>query len=60
MKKCPGFPYYTLLMADREKKRGKRKYKNLNISTTKKALLDEIKNISHSFGRAVMWLKIKI
>ena len=47
-------------MADREKKRGKRKYKNLNISTTKKALLDEIKNISHSFGRAVMWLKIKI
>ena len=59
MRKSPGFPYYTLLMGDREKKRGRRKYKHLNISTTKKALLDGIKNIFHSFGRAIIWLKIK-
>ena len=35
-------------MADKEKKRGGWKYKNLNISRTER-VLDEIKNIFHSF-----------
>ena len=35
-------------MADREKKRGRQRYKNLNISR-KKSFLDEIKCIFHSF-----------
>ena len=41
-------------MADREKKRGRQKYKNLNISRTK-SFLDEIKTIFHSFWRAIIW-----
>ena len=36
-------------MADREKKRGRWKYKNLNISEKEKSFLDEIKNIFYSF-----------
>ena len=36
-------------MADREKKRGGRKYKNLNILRMKKSFLDEVENIFHSF-----------
>ena len=32
-------------MADREKKRERGKYKNLNISRTKRAFLDEIKTL---------------
>ena len=40
-------------MFDREKKRGKWKYKNLNISN-EMSFLDEIKNIFHNFGRAVI------
>ena len=36
-------------MADRDKKRGRQKYKNLNISRTKKSFLDEIRNIFQSF-----------
>ena len=36
-------------MADRAKKREGRIYKNLNISRTKRAFLDETKNIFHSF-----------
>ena len=35
-------------MADREKKRGRHKYKNFNISRIKRAF-DKIKNILHSF-----------
>ena len=35
-------------MADREKKRGRQKYKNLNIKN-EKSFLDEIKNVFHSF-----------
>ena len=47
-------------MADRSKKRGRQRYKNLNISRTKRASLDEIKNIFHSFWRATIWWEIKI
>ena len=36
-------------MADREKKSGRQKYKNLNISRTKIVFLDEIKKIAYSF-----------
>ena len=36
-------------MADWGKKRGRRKYKNLNISRVKRAFLDEIKDVYHSF-----------
>ena len=36
-------------MADREKKRGRWKYKNFNISRTKRAFLDEMTSIFHSF-----------
>ena len=46
-------------MADRKKKSGRWKYKNLNILRTK-SFLDEIKNIFHSFWRATIWWKIKI
>ena len=35
-------------MADREKKRGRQRYKNLNISR-KNSFLDEMKSIFHSF-----------
>ena len=42
-------------MADGEKKRGRRKYKNLNIWRTKGAFYVEIKNIFHSFWRAIIW-----
>ena len=35
-------------MADREKKRGRWKYRNLNISRMK-SFIDEIKSIFHSF-----------
>ena len=44
-------------MADSEKKRGKWKYKNLNI-LSEKSFLDEIKNIFHSFWGAIIWWKI--
>ena len=48
-------------MADRVKKMGRQKYKNLNIYLeNKKHFLDEIKNIFHSFWRASMWWKTKI
>ena len=47
-------------MADREKKRGRRKYKNLNIYLeNENSFLDEIKNIFHGLWRAIIWLKIK-
>ena len=39
-------------MADREKKTGRWKYKNLE---NEKSFLGEIKNISHSFLRAIIW-----
>ena len=41
-------------MAGREKKGGRRKYKNLNILRTKRA------SLFHSFWRAIIWWKIKI
>ena len=44
-------------MAYWEKKRGRQKYKNLNISRTKRAF--NIKNIFHIFWRAIIWLEIK-
>ena len=36
-------------MADREKKRGRRKDKNLNYLENEKSFLDEVKSIFHSF-----------
>ena len=45
-------------MAGRKKKRGKWKY--LNISRTKKAFLDVIKNIFHSFLRAIICWKVNV
>ena len=36
-------------MADKEKKRGRPKYKNLNISRTERAFSMKQKNISHIF-----------
>ena len=44
---------------DRGKKRGRQKYKNLSISRMK-SFSDEIKNIFHSFSRAIIWWEIKI
>ena len=46
-------------MADGEKKTGRQKYKNLNISRRKTASYKEI-NIFLSFWRAIIWWKIKI
>ena len=40
-------------MANWEKLRGSWKYKNLNILTTKRVFLDEIKGIFHNYLRAV-------
>ena len=50
-------PFILLNLNKVERKR--KKYKKLNILRTKKAFLDEIKNIVHSFWRAIIWLKNK-
>ena len=42
-------------MADGEKKRGRWKYKNLNILRTKNNFLDEIKSTFHNYLRAITW-----
>ena len=48
-------------MADREKEeKYKRKKKIQKFEWNKKSFLDEIKNIFHSFWRAIIWWKIKI
>ena len=41
-------------------KRGKTKIQKLEHLENEKSFLDEIKNIFHSFWRAIIWLKIKI
>ena len=46
-------PFILLYMESVERK-GKN-YKSLNISRTKRAFFDEIKDIFHSFGRAIIW-----
>ena len=43
-------------MADREKKGGRRKYKNLNLAN-EESFLDEIKSIFHNYLRAIIWWK---
>ena len=45
-------------MADRE--RGKTKMYKLEYLKNEKSFSDEIKNIFHSFWRAIIWWKIKI
>ena len=45
-------------MTDRkEKKRGRWKYKILNILGTKKNFLDEVKSCFHNYWRFIIWLK---
>ena len=46
-------------MAGREK-RGEEKTKKIEYLKNEKNFLDEIKNIFHSFWRAIIWRKIKI
>ena len=46
-------------MADRGKKEGKTEIKNFEYLENEKSFLDEIKNIFHSFWRAVIWRIIK-
>ena len=46
-------------MADREKE-GKLKIQKFAYLENEKSFLDEIKNIFHSFWRAIIWWKIKI
>ena len=46
-------------MADREK-RGEDEYTRIKYLKNEKSFLDEIKNIFHSFWRAINWWKIKI
>ena len=41
-------------MADRGKKGGRRKYKNLNLAN-EESFLDEIKSIFHNYLRAIIW-----
>ena len=41
-------------MADSEKKRGRRKYKECEYLENEKSFLDEIKNIFDSFWRAII------
>ena len=45
-------------MADREKK-GEDEYKEFEYLQNEKSFLKEIRNISHSFWRAIIWWKIK-
>ena len=46
-------------MVDREKKKGKMKIQKLEYLENKKSFLNEIKNIFHSFFRAIIWGNIK-
>ena len=41
-------------------KEGKTKIQKFKYLKNEKSFLDEMKNIFHSFGRAVIWWKIKI
>ena len=41
-------------------KDGKTEIQKIEYLENEKSFLDEIKNIFHSFGRAIIWLKIKI
>ena len=41
-------------MLDREKKTGRRKYKNLNIEN-EESFLDEMKKIFHIYLGAIIW-----
>ena len=47
-------------MADREKKEGKTKIQKFKYLKNKKSFLVEMKNIFHSFRRAIIWWKTKI
>ena len=47
-------------MAEGEKKDRKTEIQKLEYLENEKSSLDEIKNIFHSFWRAIIWLKIKI
>ena len=49
------FGLLSLESVERKKKNSKK----LNILTTKRAVLDEIKNIFNSFGKAIIWWKYK-
>ena len=42
-------------MADREKKEGKMELQKFKCLENEKSFLDEIKNIFHSFWRAIIW-----
>ena len=46
-------------MADWEKKNGKMEIQKVKYLKNEKSFLDEIKNIFHSFSRAIIWLKLK-
>ena len=46
-------------MTDREKKEGKTKIQKFEYLKNKKSFLDEIKNIFHSFRRAIISWKNK-
>ena len=50
----------SFVLLNLEKVERKRKqYKNLNYLENEKSFLDEIKNIFHSFWRAIIWWKNK-
>ena len=42
-------------MTDREKKEGKTEIQKFEYLENEKSFLDEVKNIFHSFWRAIIW-----
>ena len=42
-------------MADREKKKGKMEIQKFKYLENEKGFLDQVKNIFHSFSRAIIW-----
>ena len=54
------FKLTSKAMADREKKVRKMKIQKFEYLKNKKSFLDEMKNIFHSFWKAIIWWKINI